>query len=69
MLGASEEGSAVVAPGGRSKRPKDGAASDEEDEDGEAAYERKRLQDLAERDAFAQRLKDKDKEKTKTLGG
>ena len=32
-------------------------------------YEKQRLKDLAERDAFAERLKAKDKEKTKTLGG
>ncbi|KAI0075056.1 hypothetical protein K474DRAFT_1454458 [Panus rudis PR-1116 ss-1] len=39
----------------------------EEEEDEEARKERERLEDLKERDAFAERVKQKDKEKTKRI--
>lgn len=42
-------------------------ADDDEDEDPELRRERERLADLAERDAFAARMRDKDKDRTKKL--
>ncbi|GAA6025804.1 hypothetical protein JCM10207_001496 [Rhodosporidiobolus poonsookiae] len=42
-------------------------AEPEEEEDPAARAERERLADLAERDAFAQRMKDKDKDRTRSL--
>lgn len=43
------------------------ASEEEEDEDPDIRREKERLADLAERDAFAQRMKDKDKDRTKKL--
>lgn len=46
--------------------PKKGAKDEEEEEEWEKE-ERERLQDLEERDAFAERVKQKDKDKTRHI--
>ncbi|GAA5982350.1 hypothetical protein JCM5350_006153 [Sporobolomyces pararoseus] len=57
----------------RNRRGTSEAASDRQEEDDDEAEdpelrrEKERLADLAERDAFAQRMKDKDKDRTKKL--
>lgn len=61
LLGA-EDGPAIAQPSKKSRR-------DVVEDDGLDDYEQQRLKDLEERDAFAKRLREKDKEKTKTLGG
>lgn len=52
---------------GTSELRSDGGGESEEELDPEARREKERLADLAERDAFAQRMKDKDKDRTKKL--
>ena len=57
----------IIFPSDRSSKnaKRDGDSDSESDEwDRE---EKKRLQDLEERDAFAERLRNKDKEKTKSV--
>lgn len=60
---------------GRSLSPEGGnvaaedKAPEDEDEDPAARAERERLRDLAERDEFAARIRDKDKTRTKALVG
>ncbi|KAI0632164.1 P-loop containing nucleoside triphosphate hydrolase protein [Trametes polyzona] len=51
----------------RSRRDEDEDMNIELPEDEEARKERERLQDLQERDAFAQRVRERDKEKTKKV--
>ncbi|BGP57914.1 hypothetical protein JCM8202v2_005568 [Rhodotorula sphaerocarpa] len=56
------------AAGGRSpSREADVKSEEEEEEDPALRRERERLADLAERDAFAARMRDKDKDRTKKL--
>eukprot|EP00040_Diaphanoeca_grandis_P018270 m.96001 g.96001 ORF g.96001 m.96001 type:complete len:1070 (+) comp26859_c0_seq1:164-3373(+) len=50
------------------RKPKK-AKDEDEDEDEWDEHEKARAKDLEERDGFAERLKEKDKEKTKKLGG
>jgi pre-mRNA-splicing factor ATP-dependent RNA helicase DHX16 len=56
-------------PGRGSAPLQDGEAREEEEEDPIEAAERERLRDLAERDEFAARMKEKDKARTKQLVG
>ncbi|TKA52525.1 hypothetical protein B0A53_04901 [Rhodotorula sp. CCFEE 5036] len=51
----------------RSPSREPAAPKEDEDEDPELRRERERLADLAERDAFAARMRDKDKDRTKKL--
>lgn len=55
------------AADGKDSRATDAGLFKEELEDEEARLERERLEDLAERDAFAERIKNRDKESTKKL--
>lgn len=61
-------GSAVVAPAPR-KRRKDGEDDGDDAEAEMARAEDARLADLKDRDEFAERLKNKDKDRTKKIGG
>ncbi|BGP51314.1 hypothetical protein JCM10450v2_007252 [Rhodotorula kratochvilovae] len=70
---AEGEGERTEGEGER-RSPSPGAArsrtpSPERDEDPAARAERERLRDLAERDEFARRMRDKDKSRTKALVG
>eukprot|EP00038_Savillea_parva_P019455 m.27593 g.27593 ORF g.27593 m.27593 type:complete len:1068 (-) comp4427_c0_seq1:179-3382(-) len=65
MLGV-DDGPAVASA--RSKKAKRGGAAADGDDSADEA-ERQRLADLEDRDAFAKRLQEKDKEKTKSLAG
>jgi pre-mRNA-splicing factor ATP-dependent RNA helicase DHX16 len=54
-------------PPAKRARVDDDELEDDEDEDEDARAERERLRDIEQRDAFAERLKAKDEEKTKKL--